>query len=370
LLFVPVSGAYGMGEYARSLAIAQAAKARWPHASILFVLSREAPYAASAPFPTALLDSSPTFHSAAVADLIEEWRPDAVLFDNAGRTAQLLAARRCGARVVYISARRRQRYKAFRLRWMRVIDEHWIAYPRFIAGDLTFLERLKLKYLRRPHVRFLDVVLARRPAGGGEGGAGSILGRLGCIPGRYTLVVPGGGTNHPGTGDAMMEFAQAARALAATGEDTVFVGRAPPQAAGAGAAGMPAPAATGTATPAAEGRLRITGPLPQSDLAELMTGARLVVTNGGSTLLQAIACGRACVAVPIAGDQAQRIRLCALAGAAAPAALEAAAIAAAASRLLRDDPAREALAARAAALGLSDGVEAALGALASLVDSK
>jgi hypothetical protein len=38
--------------------------------------------------------------------------------------------------------------------------------------------------------------------------------------------------------------------------------------------------------------------------------------------------------------------------------------------LLRDDPAREALAARAAALGLTDGVEAALGALASLVDSK
>jgi hypothetical protein len=386
LLFVPVSGAYGMGEYARSLAIAQAAKGRWPDASILFVLSREAPYAASAPFPTALLDSSPTFHSAAVAGLIEKWRPDAVLFDNAGRTAQLHAARRCGARVVYISARRRQRYKAFRLRWMRVIDEHWIAYPRFIAGDLTFLERLKLRYLRRPHVRFLDVVLARRPARGAEGGAESILGRLGCVPGRYTLVVPGGGTNHPGTGDAMMEFVEAARALASAGEDTVFVGRAPPRAAGAAAAGTAAPAAVGPATPtaagtaapavagtaavAAEGRLHLTGPLPQSDLAELMAGARLVVTNGGSTLLQAIACGRACVAVPIAGDQAQRIRRCALAGAAAPAALEAAAIGAAAFRLLRDDPARAALAARATALGLTDGVEAALGALASLVDSK
>ena len=168
LLFVPVSGAYGMGEYARSLAIAQGAKGRWPDASILFVLSRQAPYAASAPFPTALLDSSPTFHSAAVAALIEKWRPDAVLFDNAGRTAQLRAARRCGARVVYISARRRQRYKAFRLRWMRVIDEHWIAYPRFIAGDLTFLERLKLRYLRRPRVRFLDVVLDRRLPGAGR----------------------------------------------------------------------------------------------------------------------------------------------------------------------------------------------------------
>ena len=168
-----------MGEYARSLAIAQGAAARWPGASIRFVLSRAAPYADTTPFPTTLLDSSPTFHSAAVIEVIESWRPDVVIFDNAGRTAQLRAATRCGAGVVYISARRRQRHKAFRLRWMRRIDEHWIAYPRFIAGDLKFVERLKLKYLHRPQVRFLDVILARD--GGSREGSGArepILARL------------------------------------------------------------------------------------------------------------------------------------------------------------------------------------------------
>ena len=123
-----------MGEYARSLAIARAASARWPGADIRFVLSREAPYAADAPFPATLLDSSPTFHSAAVIGLLEKWRPNIVVFDNAGRTAQLRAAQRLGARVVYISARRRQRRKAFRWQWMPLIDEHWIAYPQFIAG--------------------------------------------------------------------------------------------------------------------------------------------------------------------------------------------------------------------------------------------
>ena len=83
-----------MGEYARSLAIAQGAAARWPGASIRFVLSRAAPYADTTPFPTTLLDSSPTFHSAAVIEVIESWRPDVVIFDNAGRTAQLRAAAR------------------------------------------------------------------------------------------------------------------------------------------------------------------------------------------------------------------------------------------------------------------------------------
>src|SRR5262245_43327510 len=103
LLFIPVSGPSGMGEYARSLSIATAAAARWPQAKIHFALSREAPYAAEAPFPTTLLPSSATFHPRRVAALIEELKPDVVVFDNAGRTAQLRAARRLGARIVFIS---------------------------------------------------------------------------------------------------------------------------------------------------------------------------------------------------------------------------------------------------------------------------
>src|ERR1700682_1179656 len=73
LLFVPVSGAFGMGEYARSLAIAQGAAARWPGAAIQFILSREAPYAATTPSPATLLDASPTFHTAAVIEVMNNW---------------------------------------------------------------------------------------------------------------------------------------------------------------------------------------------------------------------------------------------------------------------------------------------------------
>src|ERR1700733_10419308 len=66
ILFLPVSGPYGMGEYARSLAIAQAAQRQWPRGEMHFALSRHAPYAATVPFAATLLDSSPTFHSAAI----------------------------------------------------------------------------------------------------------------------------------------------------------------------------------------------------------------------------------------------------------------------------------------------------------------
>jgi spore coat polysaccharide biosynthesis predicted glycosyltransferase SpsG len=344
ILFVPVSGTYGMGEYARSLAIARAASRRWQGAAIHFVLSREAPYAADVPFPATLLAASPTFHSAAVIELIGKWRPDVVIFDNAGRTAQLRAARRSGARVVYISARRRQRRKAFRWHWMRMIDEHWIAYPEFIAGRTGLLERLKLMIVGRPVVRYLDVISSRAdPAQ-----RGAILSRCGCDSGTFALVVPGGGTGHPGADDAMDRFMAAARALAASGTATVYVGPA-------NASAVPEP------------NWHPLGTLPQADLVELMRAARLIVANGGSTMLQAIASGNACVAVPIARDQAERIRRCAAAGVVLAATLDTANIVQAANRLLENEPQRAALARRASELGLADGVELAVQALGELL---
>ena len=347
LLFVPVSGPFGLGEYARSLAIAQGAKRRWPNADIHFVLSREAVYAASTPFPATLLASSPTFHSAEVIALVENFRPDVLIFDNAGRTKQLRAGRRVGARVIYISARSRQRRKAFRLSWMRLIDEHWIAYPEFIAGGLNFLERFKLNLLGRPLIRYLDVILSRTQVSSPD----SIFARIRCNAGSYVLVVPGGGTGHPRARDAIATFLAAATALADSGMATVFVGpcAAPP--------GLPASSA-----------LRCVDSLPQSDLADLMRGARLIVVNGGSTLLQAIACGGACIAIPIAHDQGERIRRCVDAQVAIAATLETPNIVHIATGLLQNEALRAAMAQRAAALKLADGVEVASEALSRLVE--
>jgi glycosyltransferase involved in cell wall biosynthesis len=346
-----------MGEYARSLAIAHAVSRHWQGACIRFVLSREAPYAADVPFPATLLASSPTFHSAAVIELLETWRPDVVIFDNAGRSAQLRAAQRLGARVVYISARRRQRYKAFRWHWLPLIDEHWIAYPEFIAGSLSFIEKFKLKMAGRPIVRYLDVIMSRADPTRRD----AILSRAGCDPGTFVLVVPGGGTGHPGADDAAGQFAAAAAALAAGGVATVYVG---PKATDRGRE------ATVSGGPKATDEVpHYLGPLPQAELREFMRSARLIVANGGSTLLQAIACGNACVAVPIAKDQAERIRRCVAAGAAVPAALDAASIVHAAQRLLQDEPQRAALAERAARLRLADGVAVAVQALGDLIGS-
>jgi len=344
-LFLPVSGPHGMGEYARALQIAQSVAVRWPTAQIHFALSREAPYETDPAFAYTMLPSSPTFHTPEVIALIERIRPDVVVFDNAGRTAQLRAAWRIGARVIYVSARARQRRKAFRLRWMSLIDEHWFAYPELLAGPLNAVETLKLRWMGRPLLRYLDVMLPPPD----PQAAAAILQRLDLSTKPYVLVVPGGGTGHPGARDAVQVFAAAAQALAARGIATVLV------------------ASANGETLALPTALHTLPRLPLIELAALMRRARLVIANGGSTLLQAIACHAPCIGVSIAKDQAKRVRQCAEAGLALAATLNSASIVSVATSLIDNESARVALAHRAGDLQLADGLGIALAAIENLL---
>jgi hypothetical protein len=310
-------------------------------------VSRQAPYAADTPFPNTLLPSSPTFHTPEVRELIGSFRPTLVVFDNAGRTAQLKAAAASGARVVYLSSRPKQRYKAFRMGWMRVLDEHWIAYPEFIAGAFGPVERFKLGMFGRPTVRFLDAILPPPDAVIAQ----EMLAKFTLIRDNYVLVVPGGGTDHPGAESAPQIVASAASQLAESGIPTVLVGVTPSQI---------------SQTSGISETLRVSPRIPMAQLAELMRGARVVLSNGGDTLLQAIACARPCVAVAIAGDQAHRIAKCEQAGFAVGAKLDAADLLREATLMFRDERARGDLAARLLAANVRNGIDVALDAIERL----
>jgi ADP-heptose:LPS heptosyltransferase len=339
VLFVPVSGARGMGEYARSLALAVAAARRWPALEIHFAVSRQAPYAADTPFAKTLLPASPTFHTAEILELIRTFRPTLVVFDNAGRSAQIKGAAASGARVVYVSSRPKQRRKAFRFGWMRTLDEHWIAYPQFIAGALGAFERLKLRMLQRPEVRFLDAILPLAD----DALATEMLAKFSLPRDGYVLVVPGGGSDHPGAENAPQIVAAAAAQLATQGTPTIIVG-----------------------VNAATGALRTSPRIPMAQLAELVRSARVVVSNGGDTLLQAIASEKPCVAVPIAGDQPHRIARCEQAGLAVGVPLNADVIANTAQSLFTGDSRRNALIANLKRARVQNGLDVALRAIEKL----
>lgn len=290
VLFVPVSGPSGMGEFARARSIADALVAQNPGIGIHFLLHRAAPYAAGFHHPATLLPASPTLCTREVVEVIERLRPRIVVFDNAGRTAQLRAAKRVGAAVVYVSSRSRQRYKAFRLRWMRLIDEHWISYPELIAGAPTLIERWKLRWLARPELHYLDTVLAATD----ESAADELLADFGTPD---IVIVPGGGSQFHDASMTPARFAEWGAALAIKGHRVVFV------AGPSFTLELPQTSHFRTVRSVAGGALHA-----------LLARSRAVLVNGGDTLLQALALDKPCIAVPIAGDQAERIARCAAQG--------------------------------------------------------
>jgi ADP-heptose:LPS heptosyltransferase len=345
VLFVPVSGARGMGEYARALALATAAARRLSQLQVHFIVSREAPYAADLPFPKTFIPSSPTMHTADVVEVIRSFRPTLVVFDNAGRTKQLQAAAKVGARVIYVSSRVRQRRKAFRPQWMRVMDEHWIAYPEFIAGSSGLVEKLMLAIMGRPKLRFLDAFLPPSD----EVLAQAVLRQFGVYEDNYVLVVPGGGSEHSSGPNGPQIVAEAARRLGVRGYNCIVVG---------------VPKLESNEIQTAE--LRLTSRMPMASLGELIRRAKLVISNGGDTLLQTLACNRACLAIPIAGDQPHRIGKCVQAGLAASATLNSDDIERVAISLLENADERRRLEGNSTRAGITNALDGALATLERL----
>jgi UDP:flavonoid glycosyltransferase YjiC (YdhE family) len=178
----------------------------------------------------------------------------------------------------------------------------------------------------------------------------TMMGRFDVRFGDYVLVVPGGGTDHPGAQNAPHIIAEAARRIAERGLPTVLVGVTP-----SGSISRPPPHA-----------LHVAPRMPMAQLAELMRGARLIISNGGDTLLQAIAAGRPCIAVPIAGDQSHRIARCESRGLAIAARLDAQALSQSALDLLNDPARHTAFVSRLSRATMANGMDVALQSIARL----
>ncbi|MFO1406430.1 MAG: hypothetical protein U1F08_02720 [Steroidobacteraceae bacterium] len=350
ILFVPVSGPGGAGEYFRCLAFARAAGRRWPGASISFVMSRAAPQVSQVPYPVHLVDRSPTRETAAVARILAEVRPDVVVFDSAGRVAQCRRARELGARTVFVSSRPSTRRRGFALRRLWALDQHWIVAPRFLGGTAGPLERLKLALAPHCTAVFLEVI--HEPVD--EEGTRALEARLGIDRGRYVVVCPGGGGHATDGRDPSRVYLEAAaRVGAATGLPVVAVLGSPAGGAHFGPGDSPA-------------GVHVVDTLPNGVLMGLLHGAHVGIVNGGSLLVQSIAASLPCVAAPISDDQPGRIARCAAAGLVRAAPLDAAALADEAAALARP-PERAALAGRLAALSMANGLDVAVDSIGRLL---
>jgi UDP:flavonoid glycosyltransferase YjiC (YdhE family) len=329
----------------RCLIIARELAKADPTADIRFLVNRHAVFRESVNFPIIDCEASPTNSTPQVLATIESFRPDVMVFDNSGRTSQLRAAKRAGARLVFSSRAPKLRWKAFRIKWMRLLDEHWIVFPTFVTGGLSRMEGLKLHFFPHYGVRQFDTLFTPSEP---EARSAWLAGH-GLEPGAFVVFVPGGRGEATRVAEPAELFIAAAREFSATtGQRTVVLtGRK-------------------SVTPSDDPNLILLPRVEPDHVQYLLSEALIVVSNGGSTMIHVLAHGRPIVSIPLAGDQDRRIRRAVRLQIAETAERTPQAIAAVAARLLREPERRVAMCQRTAELGIANGVGEAVAALLAL----
>lgn len=281
ILFIPVSGPEGIGEYMRSLVLADALKARLPDIEVEFILSGQAPYVADCPYPVHITPASPTKSTAEVIRIIRQRKPTVAVFDCSGRAQQYRAAKACGAKVVFISQHKKKRKRAFALNRIKNIDWHAIVQFECVDGGLNRVERLKLALFRKPAPDFIGAVFAS-PA--------PALALDVTTP--FALFAAGGG-GHKIDGELATDIVwEAARQWHQWSGQRCYVILGPNY----------------PAEKQPEAGVIPIKQLPNSQLVYLLSHCALAVIGGGDMMAQAVTLGVPVVALPVAKDQPPRIQ--------------------------------------------------------------
>lgn len=347
VLFVPSYGRGGSGEFVRSVTLAQAAAARWPDLRIEFLLPGGPGTRQDAPFPKYCHEGPDETKGAFDAAHIERLRPDLVIFDSGCRSPTLRLCRRLCIRTAYISDRDGTCKKPFRLDWLRVLDEHWHQREHLTGTAFTRTQVLRDRLSTTRRTVF-DTYFAESPADWSALPADIAA----AVTQPFVLLSPGGGGYEIEGRPVAEVFVDVAEAIHARSGRQCLT--------------LLGPLYAGKAV--ARVHTHALAIVPQSLFLALMQRAELVITNGGHSLNQALACGAATVVAALGGsDQPARIAAYAQAGLVRAAEPTVADLAQQATRLLEQAPEREALRARIDGMAIVNGIPMMLARMAALL---
>ena len=289
-LFILVSSKEGIGEYMRSMIIANGVKKHWPDAVIHFALSKHAPYAQSCPFNTFILENSATKQVKAVNDIVSELKPDVVIFDASGRKAQLKHAHESGAKVIFISQHQKKRSRGLKVGRSLVTDSHWVVQPEFAIAPLSVFERFKLWLINRPQPLVTGPIFTNPD----ESQRGALLAEYDLADKAFVLFSAGSGGHKCNQGyaaDLFLDVALHVRDHHKLKPVIVFGDNYPKE------------------LPEIEGVVCIRS-LANADFINLVSSAKAAVLSGGGTLLQAVAMHVPTLGIAVSKDQPPRVKAC------------------------------------------------------------
>ncbi|QOC21841.1 hypothetical protein IC757_12485 [Wenzhouxiangella sp. AB-CW3] len=346
LLFVPVSGPVGSGEYYRCLNIARAMARRRDNVEMHFLLSRHAEVERESRFHYHLLEKTPTLAGTAVERCIDRLQPDLAVFDCSGRKRHFRRVKQLGGKLAWISNRPHKRRRGFHPQVLPLLDLHLIGESCEPDPALTRIERGLLKLFGPARVDFFTTVAPESVADPDELPLE--------LPEQYAVFASGGGGyEHLGRPVPELFLDAARRFHEATGLEVVTV-MGPQYRGGINS----------------DNRVHVVEALSTAALGRLLAGARLGVLGAGFMLSsQALAARIPMVLTAVGGrDQPGRVKEFDAMGIALPAALDAEALSHKALELSNDPALARQLVEHASSVGICNDVAKCAELLLELID--
>jgi hypothetical protein len=339
----------------RCLILARAIKKHWPASYITFALHKEAGYFQDHPFDVVTFSGdhkSKEFQRTRARIVYEaivgETRPDVVFFDGSGRTVHYLAAWLKGVNVVIISSRKGTHESGFRLGRLLSAKQHWMIQD--IPGIPSMNSRQNFLGTLFS-VRLVDLPTVYNSFTDHD--VDAVFSSNGLKRGKpLILFTPGGGGFVINGRRAVDIFLEAAQIVTERiGVTSAVLSLTAPE----------------SRIPENDG-VRYISLLDNREFMALVDYCSLCVMGGGSVISQVLACGKTGVAVPIGRlEQNNRVDACRRLGTVVASPPEPMAMAQRVIDLYRDTERKETMIARAATLGIVNGVNLAIRALEELV---
>ena len=337
----------GMGELAQCAILAQALKLAMPEVTMACLLHHAAAGKFAPGWREIALEQTPTLANRETTAWIERLKPQVVLFDSAGRAAQLHAAKKIGAHTIFLAGRETSRRKTISLRRLRYLDALWLSQPAAFWQPLSLWKRLLLRCYPKLRIETIGVVFAKADASQ----LAPELAAFAAAQPYVLMTLGGGGIFSAGIDQNALALQAAEHCFAKTGMRSILI-------CGPNASQLPASTAA----------CYVLRSVPNAALVALIETSAVVLCNGGYTLLQAVASNKATLALALQGDQQRRIDRLAAIGAT---------FASRADRLIADlvqlvqTPAtRQALMAAAQASGVDNGLDKAVQSLREILRSQ
>ncbi len=290
ILFIPVSSTSGIGEYTRSLIIANELINQFPFLNISFLLNKYAACSKICPFETHLCDGSATKDNGAVKRTLKHIKPALVIFDCAGRADHFKLAKELGAKVVFISQHEKKRRRGLGLRRLLNTDIHWVAQSKIAIKPINLLTKLKLNFFGKQEPKLIGSVFKLINKVKRE----RLLEDYQLNKGGYIVFNAGSGGHKLGSDYASDIYFQSAQQIAEKCKlkcIMVFGNNYPKE--------LPL-----------SNSVTCVRSMHNEQFMALMLVAKVVVISGGDTLLQAVELNLDCVVSAVSKDQPDRIKQC------------------------------------------------------------